>query len=95
MKPRDKDRPRRIRDRWAPAEPESAREEEERLHRQAMKRILEVEARYSLPALEQAALEAERGRRLHAIAGLAGDSDHERKLAAALRRLAVAAGLRE
>lgn len=93
LKPRRKERPAEIRDRWGQVEPETAREEEERINRRAMKRILETEARHSLPALEQAALEAERGRRLLAMAGLAGDSEREGELAAALRRLAVAAGL--
>ena len=95
LKPRSKEGPAHIRDRWAPSEPETAREEEERINQRAMRRILETEARHSLPALEQAALEADRGRRLHAMAGLAGDPDHERRLVAALRRLAIAAGLPE
>jgi hypothetical protein len=95
LRPRTKCRPTEIRDRWTRVEPETAREEEERINQRALKRILETEVHHSLPALEQAALEAERGRRLHAMAGLAGDPDRERELAAALNRLAATAWLPE
>jgi hypothetical protein len=95
LRPRDDDRSARISDRWARVESTTAREEEQRINQRAMKRILEVETRHSLPALEQAALEVERGRRLLAMAGLAGDPDRERELAAAIDRIAFAAGPRD
>jgi hypothetical protein len=95
LKPRAKDRSTPpIADRWGRVEPSEAREEEARINRQAMKRILETEARHSLPALEQAAVAVEHGRRLLALAGLADDPDREEELAAAIDRIADAAGSR-
>jgi hypothetical protein len=94
LKPRHRRPSASISDRWARADSSTAREEEERINRCAMKRILEKETRHSLPALERAASEVERGRRLLAMAGLAGDPDRERELAAAIDRIAFAAGPR-
>jgi hypothetical protein len=90
-----KDRSAPISDRWAKAEPSTAREEAERINQSALRRILDSETRYSLPALDQAVLDVERGRQLLALAGLADDPDREEELAAALDRIVDAAGSRD
>lgn len=79
-------------DRWARVDPSTVREEEERINQGSLRRVLESETRYSLPALERAALDVERGRQLLALAGLAGDLDREEALAAAIDRIVEAAG---
>jgi hypothetical protein len=94
LKPRAKDRSTPITDRWGRVEPSQAREDEARINQQALKRILATETRHSLPALEQAAEAVERGCRLLAVAGLADDPDREGELAAAIDRIADAAGSR-
>jgi hypothetical protein len=95
LKPRGKDRSTLITDRWGLIGPSEAREEEARINQQAMKRILETETRYSLPALEQAVSTVERGCRLLAMAGLADDPVREEELAAAIDRIADAVGSRD
>jgi hypothetical protein len=82
-----------IRDRWdrkGSTEVELIREDE-RLNRQTIGRIAEVEAQRSLPILEQAAVDAERGQRLRSMAAFAEDPELELELGAVLRRLATAA----
>jgi hypothetical protein len=95
LRPRANDRSTLITDRWGRIEPSAAREEEVRINQRTMKRILETETRYSLPAMEQAALAVERGSRLLAMAGLAGDPEREREIAAAIERIVAAAGPRD
>jgi hypothetical protein len=92
LRPGDEVRSILINDRWGTVDPAMAREEAERVNRHALRRILESEMRHSLPALEQAVVDVERGRQLVALAGLAGDPDREEELASALDRIVEAAG---
>jgi hypothetical protein len=95
LKPRDDGRIEQIRDRWARVDSAAAREDEERINRHAMKRILGAEARHSMPALERAVGEIERGCRLLAMAELAEDFDREQELAAAIDRIADVVAFRD
>jgi hypothetical protein len=93
LNPRQGDTVARIQDRWGGASPLRAElvREDEKLNRQTVKRIVELEARRSLPALEQAAVAAERGQRLRSMAAFAEDQELELEIGSVLRRLATAA----
>jgi hypothetical protein len=93
LTPRQEDTVARIHDRWGAASPlrtELVREDE-KLNRQTVKRIVALEARRSLPVLEQAAVAAERGQRLRSMAAFAEDQELELEIGSVLRRLATAA----
>lgn len=93
LNPRQEDTVTRIQDRWGGASPLRAElvREDETLNRQTIKRIVELEARRSLPMLEQAAVAAERGQRLRSMAAFAEDQELEMEIGAVLRRLVTAA----
>jgi hypothetical protein len=78
LTPRRDDNVARIHDRWGGASPLRAElvREDEKLNRQTVRRIVELEARRSLPVLEQAAVAAERGQRLRSMAAFAEDRGH-------------------
>lgn len=93
LNPRQEDTVARIQDRWGGASPLRAElvREDEKLNRQTVKRIVELEARRSLPVLENAAVVAEQGQTLRSMAVFAGDQELETEIGAVLRRLATAA----
>jgi hypothetical protein len=93
LNPRQEDTVARIQHRWGGASPLRAElvREDEKLNRQTVKRIVELEARRSLPVLEQAAVAAERGQRLRSMAAFAEDQELELEIGSVLRRLATAA----
>jgi hypothetical protein len=90
LKPRDEGRVALIHDRWGRIDSAAAREDEVRINRHAMKRILGSELLHALPALERAVGEIERGCRLLAMAELAEDFDREQELVALIDRIADA-----
>jgi hypothetical protein len=93
LRPGQEDKVAHIQDRWGRASSVRAElvREDEIQNRKTIGRIADVEARRVIPVLEQAALAAEGGQRLRAMAGFAGDQELELELGAVLRRLAVAA----
>jgi hypothetical protein len=93
LNPRQEDTVARIQDRWGGASLRRAElvREDEKLNRQTVKRIVEIEARRSLPILEKAAIAAEGGQRLRSMAAFAEDQDLALEIGSVLRRLATAA----
>ncbi len=93
LNPRQEDTVARLQHRWGGASPLRAGlvREDEKLNRQTVKRIVELEARRSLPVLEQAAVAAEQAQTLRSMAVFAEDQELETEIGAVLRRLATAA----
>jgi len=93
LNPRQEGTVARIQDRWGGASPLRAElvREDEKLNRQTVRRIVGLEARRSIPVLEQAAIAAERGQRLRSMAAFAEDQELELEISSVLRRLATAA----
>jgi hypothetical protein len=93
LKPRQESPVRRINETAGGEEPRKTELERssEEMNRATVRRITENEATRCPPILEQAILDAQRGRQLYSMAAFAQDNDTQRELADVLERLAAAA----